>query len=477
MSKYDFDLIVVGAGTAGIVAAVTARGLGKKVLLVEKSKAGGKAYLNTSFMLKSLASLALDIHNIEKYKKNGLSTDLSFNIKKFNKNVSSNVSNISKNLTPEAFSNIGVNYKKGCLKFISNHQVKVDNKKFSSDKILIATGSNPFLGDIRGISNISYILPEDVLKLKELPHSLIIVGAGSTGIEYAFAFSALGVKTVLIDKKIKLMETADFDISKMIYEELSIAGVTVLEGFCAEEVKTKNNKISLHCVSHDGKGKTISASDILLCTGRTPNLQNMDLLSAGLNVSENNPLYIDEYLRSSVKNIYFAGDSNGRFMYNNAAEVEASIAVNNMFNFIKKKIDYSLVPISIYAGMKYSFFGLTPNKLKLRKYRKCKIHKFPLNYSVAALTQNADQGIVKVITDSSNKIAGAHVFSKDSDSIINELVVMKYNNVRFDTLSFIPAIFPSSADSLKHISKRAYINRIERNPFQKIVSVLFSRKK
>lgn len=476
MEKFNYDLIICGGGTAGVIAAVTAKGLGKKVLLIEKDSPGGIVNSRNYLFYKSFLYSALAHHKAMSFSDRGVESAISkVDLKKKSREIKKISMKFKNNISIDSLIKMGIDCVKGSFNFESSNKIKVKNKEYTSEFILISTGTAPVI-PFPDASNMEYTTPENISQMHTLPKSIVVVGGGDTGVEIATAFRFYGVKTAIIEKSLRILPNKDEEISELIQSDMEEAGISVLTGYNAVDCKKSKNRVSVHCVYHDGHGKKVTAEKVFIAAGRKLNIENLKLEKAGIETDRDQKILLDKYLRTTTKNIYAAGDSTGDNMYNNAAEMEAVIAVNNMFSFNKKKPDYNSVPFSIESFNKYSGFGINSKFLEINKKKKYEIYKFPLKYSTKAEMQNDTNGLAKIVCTKSGKIISAHIYSSNSDLLIDQISILKKFGKNFSSLSFVNTIYPSDSEVLKRMSKRAYVNSVNRNIFLKIFSVLFSRR-
>ncbi|MBN2434177.1 MAG: NAD(P)/FAD-dependent oxidoreductase [Spirochaetes bacterium] len=474
--KNRYDLIIIGAGSAGIVAAVHARGLRKKVLLIEKSKeTRGSKFLN-DIPFGSLSYHSSLILNSNKLENIGISAAKSSDGTKLFEHINEQVKNLSSHLELKNLEKMGVAVVSGEASFIDSHTVKCASKEYRAKKIIIASGSRPIVPEIDGLDSKNVLTTESLFNLKKLPGSVVIVGGGPAGIQAASAFSIMGVKTVVLEKGETILAREDDEIRAMVLDTLKKRGVTFVFKAIIENAQIEKRRCTLN-FSDGKKSRRVTAERVLVCCGRKPALDNLGLESAGVEYDENGIL-VNRSLRTSVSNIYACGDVTGGYMYTNKAEAQASVAVVNALSLIRKKMDYSSLIWGLQTTPMVAHMGMTGSEAQAR-YGKfgIRIYKFPFKYSMHAALRSESGGLAKIICRPSGRILGAHVFGDNADSIVHELQIAKTNGIKFGKISLSMHIFPSYGDVLTKPSLRSYIDQYSRNILINIVRALIPHRR
>ena len=282
MSSYDYDLVVVGAGIAGMAAAVTASGLGKKVAIIERRSFGGNCSSYTCLPSKALIrsghikSLSA---SLEKY---GLSSnhDVQIGTEGVMSQIRSIVRDTATKDTPETFSRIGIQAIEGQAEFIDNHRITVDGTTVSGDKFIAATGTRPLVPPINGLEKIEYLTNETLYDLNTLPESMLILGGGIDGLEFASALCNLGVKVTIVEMAPRLLASSDRELANLLLSQLRRAGITIHDGTKAVSLAKAGGKITLQVENPGGDTAELAADCLLLTIGRKANLDGLGLEQA-----------------------------------------------------------------------------------------------------------------------------------------------------------------------------------------------------
>lgn len=366
-SSYDYDLIVIGAGIAGMVSAVTACGIGKRVAVVEKHKLGGNCTNTTCIPSKALIRLGHAGHELRRLSKQGL---LVAGAQEFQKrNIMPHINRIverayAKDL-PETFEAMGIRIFSGVASFLDPHRIAVGDQTISAAKFIIAAGTSPLVPAIPGLKSVDYLTNETLYNLKELPDSLIILGGGVDGLEYACAFGRLGVKTIVVEASPRLLPAADAELVRTLSGVLKEDGIRLLAGAPALSVRNKADKMVVSCRGAEGQTLDIEAQALLVAVGRKPDLEALSLEQAGVAFTARG-IVTDRKLRTSAPHIYACGDIAGPFQLATTAEKQAIVAATNAFIPLKRTVDYRNNIFVVFTEPALAWVGLTEAEARKR---------------------------------------------------------------------------------------------------------------
>ena len=309
---YDYDLIVIGAGIAGMVSAVTANSLGKRVAVVEKSRVGGNCTNLTCIPSKALIRLGHVSRDMAHLERLGL---LSLPASGMDRagvmgHIRGIVQKAYEKDLPETFERIGIGMISAPAAFVDAHRIQAGGQTLSARKFIIATGTFPFIPEIPGLADIDYLTNESLYRLDDLPGSLIILGGGVDGLEYASAFGRLGVKTTVVEMAPRLLPMADAESVNHLLEALSSEGIRLLAGTKAVSLADRQGRVALTIEREDGVREEILAERLLVAVGRKPDLEDLSLDKAGVQYNARG-IITDNKLRTTSPHIYACGDIAG----------------------------------------------------------------------------------------------------------------------------------------------------------------------
>lgn len=415
-----FDIIVLGGGPGGYVAAIKAAQLGAKVALIEKEVVGGiclnHGCIPTKTLLKN-AKVYQTLKHAQDYGiviEGGVSFDWSLMLKRKNlvvKKLTMGVSGLLKKNGVEVISGFG--------KVLSPTSIEVNGETIQTKHLILATGASPIIPPIPGLKE-TYekkiaVTSRELLAIENAPKRLVIIGGGVIGVEFATIFSSLGSEVTIIEKLDGILPVVDDDIRNQYQKILKREGIRI---YTNAEVKAVNDhKVTYHV---DGKDEVIEADTVLVSVGMRPNTQGLELLNLKM---ERGAVVTDEHLETSVKGVYAIGDLNGKFMLAHVASAEGLIAAEYIMGKKDAVMRYDRVPNAVYGQPEVASVGMTEKEVK-EKGIPYKVSTFPLQASGKAMADNEKDGFIKLIVSEKYKeILGAHILSYNASDLIAELGV------------------------------------------------------
>ena len=475
MNKHHYDLVVIGGGGAGITAALTAAGLGKHVAMIEGRKIGGECTWSGCIPSKALIKAASAAHHVSKSNEFGIQViDYAIDREKVMNYVRSRINHVYEEEKPEVFKQKGIEVYSGYAKFIDENTVAVDDVMLSSKKIIIATGTTPVIPEIEGIHDISYLTNETIFQLKKLPHSVIMVGGGAIAVELSQALNRLGVEVTMILRSNQLLNKEDDEIIGIIENILLQEGVKILYHQQPVQLRNENGYTVVVLKSKENEVKELRAETIVFATGRQPNTEDLNLDSIGVKTTKDG-VSVDEYMKTSISNIYACGDVVGPYRFSHMAEVQGTIAALNATLPIKRKIDYSNVLWSIFTDPEIAHLGLTEKEARNKYGDKIKVFRYNFKDLDRAKTDNIQEGLIKYICTPKGKILGVHIIGERAGELIHEAQIFKSLNISINKMQKIIHAYPTYSDINRKIGKMAYIQSLEANFFVKILRKLLSQ--
>ena len=397
-----YDLAIIGAGWAGFNAALRAKDLGLKVCLIDSHQLGGICLNYGCIPTKTLIACA-KIFSLAK-RSSGFGIELD-NLRLNWATIQEKKDKVIHQLRQGMQSKLaGIDFINSLAKIISTKEVKVDGRIINAKFILIATGSHPIQLPELKFDRKKIISSDEVLVLAEIPQSLLVVGGGVIGCEFASLFSILGVQVTLAEKMPLLLPTEDKEVSRKIEVIFKKKGIKVVTGVDSETFDLENY------------------SKTLVCVGRTPLTNGLGLEDLGVQL-KNNSIVVDDYLKSSLDNIYAAGDCTGQVMLAHYAAYQGVMAVRNMFSANRQKADNLVVPACIFTEPQIASVGVKENDTLACGLR-IKVHKFDFRANAMAQIIDETQGWVKIISNQeTGQIIGASIVGPLATELISTLVV------------------------------------------------------
>lgn len=425
-----YNVVVIGGGTAGLVTAAGTAGLGGRVALIERNKMGGDCLNFGCVPSKALISSARLAERIRHADRWGLGPpDLQFNFMDVLARMRSRREQIAPNDSQERFESLGVDVFRGEARFLSGEELEVGNATLRARHFVIATGTRAAIPAIDGIDKVPYFTNETIFdNLNAKPDSMIVLGGGPIGCELGQAFSRLGVKVTIVQRGGRLLPREDPDVGEYIFKTLEREGIEVMTNAEATSLRQVGNDIELTVKRGPGE-RTVSATVLLVCTGRRPNLKELGLAHAGVKASEHG-VEVNQYLQTSNPRIYAAGDVAGPFLFTHMADAQARVVVRNIlmpFQILRQKMDYSVVPWCTYVDPEVATVGLTESAARAKNIR-CDVLVQKLREVDRAVVEEQAEGFAKVVlARGSDRILGATLVGESAGELIHEFVLaMKY---------------------------------------------------
>lgn len=464
---YDYDLIVIGAGIAGMVSAMTAHGLGKHVAVVEKFKVGGNCTNSTCIPSKALIRLSHLSRDMARLDRIGLRAAPGGGLD--SRRVMAHIRNITQKAyekdLPETFERIGIHVISASAAFVDPHHIKANGQTLSADKFIIATGTTPLIPDINGLGTIDFLTNETLYRLDDLPKSLIILGGGVDGLEYASAFGRLGVETTVVGTATRFLPGVDRELVDHLVGALQAEGIRLLPGTKVVDLNKWQGKVVLSVKRGEGVGEEIHAERLLIATGRKPDLNELSLEKAGVQYNSRGVI-TDRRLRTSVPNIYACGDIVGPYQLASTAEAQAILAATNAVLPFKRSVDYQNNVYVIFTEPPLAYIGLTEEQAREKFRHKLKVYCFDYATMRRALIDGKEVGVAKLLCDGHGRIVGAHILGEAAPEVIHEILLIKALRKPLYKLNSMTHAYPTYAQALVgRASQLSYLDRMESNFF------------
>lgn len=460
-SSYDYNIVTIGAGSAGLVTSFIGAAVKSKVALIEKEKMGGDC-LNTGCVpSKALIKSAKIVHLNKRASEFGLSkVNIEFDFSEVMERVQRVISEIEPHDSVERYQKMGVECINGEAKIVDPWTIKVGAQTIRSKKIVIATGAGPAIPKIPGLEDARYVTSETLWSIRELPKRFVIIGGGPIGAELAQAFSRFGSEVTIIETGERLLSKEDPEISKIISNIFVEEGIKILT---SHEVKSFIQEDGLGKVICESEGKTIAIEYdlVLVAIGRKPNTRGFGLEELGIKLRENGTIDVNEYMETNLPNIFACGDVTGPYQLTHMAAHQAwYCAVNSLFP-IKFKVDYSTVPWCTYTDPEVATVGETETSAK-DKNIEYEVTEYDLSELDRAITENEKNGFVRVITQKGkDKILGATIVGAQASSIIVEYVAAMKNKKGLKSILGTIHVYPSFGEANKYAAgqwKKDHVN-------------------
>jgi len=454
--RFDYNLIVIGAGSGGLVSSYIAATLKARVALIEKHKMGGDC-LNTGCVpSKALIKSAKVAHMSRKLSEYGIEgSETKVNFAKVMERVSGVIKKIEPHDSVERYSSLGVECIEGSASLESPFEVQVNGKTLTAKNIVVATGARPLVPKIPGLDQVPHYTSDTVWSLRERPERLLVLGGGPIGCELAQSFARLGTKVTQVEMAPRLMGREDPDVSLLIEATFRHEGIDVRCSHKALEFSRRDDRNILKCESQSGSQSNIVEIEfdtVLLALGRVANTKGFGLEKLGIEISPRGTISHDPFLRTKYPNIYVCGDVAGPYQFTHAAAHQAwYAAVNALLSpFIKFKADYRVIPWCTFSDPEVARVGINETEAREQKLD-VDVVKYGIDDLDRAIADSEDEGFVKVITQKgSDKILGATIVGSHAGDMITEFVSAMKHNIGFNKILGTIHIYPTHSEANKY---------------------------
>jgi dihydrolipoamide dehydrogenase len=300
-------------------------------------------------------------------------------------------------------------------KLLDKYTIQAGNQLLKADNIIISTGSVPKRLPITISEKAEVLTSKEALDLEDKPDSVVIIGGGVIGVEFAYFMASIGVKVSIVEFLDRILPMVDKEITEQVTEHLEEINIDIYTSAEVTEIKDKSVVYKKDCKEYE-----ILAEKVLMSVGRVPNTDGLNIEGLGIK-TDRGAIVTDEYLRTNIDNVYAIGDVNGKVMLAHTASIEGIIAVENICGH-RKTMEYDKIPSAVYIQPEIASVGMTEEEAR-KKYEEIKVGKFPLAANAKAKVDGEERGFIKVITESLGKILGVHIYGIHATDIIAEAVV------------------------------------------------------
>jgi len=445
----DYDLIILGAGPGGYVAAIRAAQLGLNTAIIEKEEVGGVCLNWGCIPSKALLKNA-DVLNL--FKKSdqfgitfdNMSVDYSKAIERSRQVVSKLTQGVKFLLKKNKVDHID-----GTAVFLDPNSIKIEETEqiISANNIIIATGAKQRELPNLPIDHQIVITSRDALELSTIPENIGIIGGGATGVEFAHIYSSYGSEVTLIELMDHLVPNEDEEISETLEKSFSERGIKIHTSTNVNKIISEKNQAVIS-IEKDNVETNLTFEKILICVGTQGNTENLGLEDLGLETS-NSFIKCDETLKTNIPNIYAIGDVTGQMALAHVASAQAILAVETIAGINSKKLNYETIPKAIYCEPQIASFGLT-EKQALNQNINFKVGKFPISASGKALALGNPEGLIKIISeDKFGEIIGVHLIGSEVTELISELSMTKLLEGTIDEIGWMIHPHPTISETIK----------------------------
>ena len=449
--SFDYNVIVLGAGSAGLVAAYIGATIKAKVALIEKNKMGGDC-LNTgcvpSKALLRTARLVQQARESERFGIRSMSAD--FSLADIMQRVRDVIRKIEPHDSPERYRGMGVDVIEGEGRLVSPWAVAVNGKTKTARSIILATGAEPLVPPIDGLPEIDYLTSDSVWELNELPERLAVLGGGPIGAELAQAFARLGAKVTVIEMADRLLPREDPDASDQLMQRLEREGLRLATSHKARRFEAIGDSGRVIC-EHDGEDVTIEFDRLLVALGRKARTRGFGLEELGVRVSDRGTIETDPFLRTNFPNILVCGDVAGPYQFTHVAAHQAWFASVNalLAPFWSFRADYRVIPWATFTEPEVARVGMSETEAREQDID-YDVTRYGIDDLDRAIADSADSGFVKVLTEpGKDRILGATIVGAHAGELIAELILAMKHGLGLNKVLGTIHIYPTMTEANK----------------------------
>ena len=449
--SFDANVVVIGGGSAGLVAAIIAAGSKAKTVLIEKDKMGGDCLHTGCVPSKTLirsGRIMSYIRRAEEFGLMGATAQVDFAA------VMERVQSVIKNIEPhdsvERFTSLGVECVQGEAFIKSPYEVAVGERTITTRSIIVATGARPLIPEVTGLEDTGYLTSDTIWKLRELPKRLLVVGAGPIGCELAQAFNHLGSQVTQVDMAERIMPREDAEVSAAVTTQFEKDGITVLteHSLCHFFAESGQKKVE---VSNNGEARVLEFDQVLIAAGRKPNTENFGLAELDVALTPSGTIEINSAMQTSYPNIYACGDVAGPYQFTHIASFQAYFASLNALlgGLWRLRANYRVVPWATFTNPEVARVGLSEQEAQQHKIG-YELTRYELDHHDRALADGEAHGFVKVLTvPGTDRILGVSIVGYHAGELIGEFVFSMTHGLGLKKISAVTHIYPTLSESNK----------------------------
>ncbi len=447
-----YNLVVIGGGSAGLVTAIVTAGLGGKVALIEKNLMGGDCLNVGCVPSKALLRAAKAAHEMRTAAAYGIdSADPQIHFDQVMERVRRVQAEISPVDSVWRYTKEGVDVFLGEGHFTGANSIEVAGQRLQFKKAVIATGSRPAHSSIPGLAEAGFLTNETVWNLPQQPKRLAIIGGGPIGCELAQAFQRLGTEVILLHNGDQLLPREDAEAATLLQQSLQREGVKLLLGSNVIQVSQVDGDKVLQYESAQVHN-TVTVDEILVATGRRPNIEQMNLTAAGVESDAKQGIVVNDYLQSTNPHIYAAGDVAMAYKFTHAASASAKLVVQNALFYGRKKVSDLKMPWCTYTDPEIAHVGLSAQEAA-DKGIAIDTYTVHLDENDRAMTDGETDGFVKVHTKrKSDTILGATIVARHAGELINEITLAMVAGRGLQTLGNVIHPYPTQAEAIARVA-------------------------
>ena len=450
-----FDLIIIGGGAGGFAAATRASELGAKAVIINSGLPIGGTCVNvgcvpSKFLLEVGSEFYYPQHPHFEAVRNGHSVVFNFGAAIREKDEI--VSTLRESNYTRVAEGLGIPIIEGKTRFVSPKEIEVNGQMLTADKFIIAIGSRPRILPFKGVDDVHYITNREALSLSRLPKSMIVIGAGPLGLEFAQMYARFGTRVTVLQRGNQILTWSEPEVAEELQRCLEAEGILINTNANVETLREEGN-LKVVEAKIGPESRTFMAEELLLATGVAPNTGDMGLELTGIEMDREGFIRVNDDLSTSVPHIWGAGDVVGKPFLETVAAKEGSIAASNALEGAKKTIDYDSVPKAVFTDPQVASVGLTEEEF-MKRYNVCACRTVRIDQVPKARAIKETRGLVKmVIYPETGVIAGVHMVAPMAADLIHEATLAVKFKLTIDDIIDTVHVFPTMSESIKLVAQ------------------------
>ena len=451
-----FDVVVVGGGTGGLVTASGCARLGRKVALIERESLGGDCLWTGCVPTKALVASAKLAHQMRNARTFGLEpVTPRISPKAIMDSMREQRRIISRHDDPEKFRKLGIDVIDGSAKLAGAGVVEVAGRTLLAKDIVIATGARTAVPPVDGLQESGFLDHVSFLEQNEFPASILILGGGYIGVEFAQIFARFGSRVTVVEMMDEIISKEDATVIVRLREILTAEGIELLTGWAVKSVRRDGDKKIARIEQKSGTSREITIDEVFVASGRRGNTENLGLETAGVQV-ERSWIVTDRFLQTTAPRIWACGDVHGGLQFTHVAAYEAVKLVRNILFPGKSAVDYSDIPWALYTDPEVGHIGMTEAEAREKYGDSVRVYQIPMADVDRAVVDRTPAGLLKIICDDKGRILGAHALCASASTVIQEIVLARRKGMKIGDLAQRISSYPSLADGVQKAASLYY---------------------
>lgn len=452
----NFDVVVIGGGTGGLVTASGCVRLGRRVALIEREALGGDCLWTGCVPTKALVATAKLAHQMRNARAFGLEpVTVRVTPKAVMDSMREQRRIISRHDDPEKFRKLGIDVIAGEAKLVGNGIVEVAGRTLLAKDIVIATGARTAVPPVEGLEASGFLDHVSFLAQDEFPETILILGGGYIGIEFAQMFARFGSRVTVVEMLDEIINKEDADVITRVREILTGEGIELLTGWTVKSVRREGGKKIARIEQKSGTSREVSVDEIFVASGRRGNTENLGLEAAGVKV-ERSWIVVDRFLQTTAPRIWACGDVHGGLQFTHVAAYEAVKLVRNILFPGKSPVDYTDIPWALYTDPEVGHIGMTEAEAREKHGDAVRVYQVPMADVDRAVVDRTPHGLLKIVCDAKGNILGGHALCANASTVIEEIVLARRKGMKIGDLAQRISSYPSLADGVQKAASLYY---------------------